>query len=505
MKVWKEKLQNLPSIFYYLVAGIGLGVGTVLPWLWWLVIPGITLFLWTIIHTKSWSKAFFGGWLAFTIKLLFAQSYYLTTFPIKWIDLALGKLEFLVIGFYWLTVALAIGLSGALLAVVLYFIVKRFVPGLFILSALIFWVPAEILGALFFSVFTYGSGGTLNTLYTFGYSGYLLAQHPLIFKLASFGGVFILSFTTVLLGVILYYCLSNYKNQPVLLKVILVLGLVFIGTIWWPTDNSSITKTGVTVAVVDTRFGGDAYFALPIKEREELRVKQLLEATKSALKTGAEYVVMSEDSRYLPNDDSLEKNYALFRFQQGNPEAIVIDSSFAPILPTNIALRVNIYDGKAKTAYAIDKQNLVPQGEFMTNFVYFGFFKLIQSADIVDKINKRLNYRPGPLNDQRKFPNYIPGILFCFSEADPLAVARLVKERDLPFVAHPISHAWFHSPYSLWFQFDTMLRIQARWNKTAIISAGNMVDGALYDQAGEKIMPEQVSSGDYWTVGLVTL
>lgn len=498
---WWQNLHALPIFSYYLVVGVCLGVGVVLPWLWWLVVPGVALFLWTINRTEVWFKAFLGGWLAFTIKLLFAHSYYLTTYPIKWIDLSLGKTEFLVISFYWLTVALAIGLSGGLLAVILSGIAKRFGSGLFILAAVVLWVPTEILGALFFSIFTYGPGGTLNTLYTFGYSGYLLAQHPLIFELASLGGVFILSFCAVLLGSGLYYCWTHYQRYPILLKVVSISVLVFVVTIYLPV-TSVPTKAGIKVAIVDTRFGGETYFAAP--KREELRVAQMMEAIKVALATDAEYVVMPEDSRYTPNYLSPEKAYAFFRFEQADTEVIVVDAGQTAISKTAIALRANIYDGKAKKVYAADKQYLVPQGEFMPNF-FLGVFKLIGLANSIEKIKQKLIYRPGPLFDQSNFPSDIPGILFCFSDADPLAVRRLVKERAMPFVAHPISHAWFHSSESLWFQFDTMLRIQAKWNQTDIVSAGNMVEGALYTKDGQKIKPEEVSSGDYWTVSLVTL
>lgn len=500
---WREKMLVLPVLFYYSISGVCLGIGAIVPWLWWLVVFGIALFLWTVNYDQSGHTAFFGGWMAFSIKLLFAISWFLTTYPIKLIEFSLGRFEILVVIFYWLTVSLAIGLSGGLLAIVLFLIAKRFSTYLCVVLAMIIWIPAEILGALFFSIFTYGSGGTINTVYTFGYSGYLLAQHPLLFKLASFGGVFILSFVAVLLGASLYYCFSYYKKYPILIKVGLSVSLLFIGTIFLPTVSEQ-KEGGIKVAIVDTRIGGDTFYSLVPEEREELRAKQLIEATKTALQTGAEYVVMSEDSRYFPIGFSPDRAYALFRFQQANTDAVVIDAGPAPISPTTVALRTNIYDGKGKKVYVADKQYLVPQGEFMPNF-YLTFFKLFVPSDSIDKFKQKFNYRPGPLVDQSKFPDYIPGIIYCFSDSDPLAVARLVKERKMPFVAHPISHAWFHSPESLWFQYDTMLRIQARWNKTAIISAGNMVKGALYNKDGEKIIPQVVDSGDYWTVSLVTL
>ena len=76
----------------------------------------------------------------------------------------------------------------------------------------------------------------------------------------------------------------------------------------------------------------------------------------------------------------------------------------------------------------------------------------------------------------------------------------MAKERKLPFVAHPISHAWFHSSKILWQQQDVMLRIQARWQGIPIVSAGNMMQGKLYLPNGQIDNGEIIESGDGWNI-----
>jgi hypothetical protein len=135
------------------------------------------------------------------------------------------------------------------------------------------------------------------------------------------------------------------------------------------------------------------------------------------------------------------------------------------------------------------------------------FYVTVLSAlgmrEAVTTIEKKLDYRPGPYVSQADLPSYIPSVLFCFAEADPLSVRRFVSEREVPFIANPISHAWFHSPESLWWQYDAMRKIHAVWNQVPIVTAGNMSTGAWYTTRGEKILPRMVASGEYWTVSLV--
>jgi hypothetical protein len=81
----------------------------------------------------------------------------------------------------------------------------------------------------------------------------------------------------------------------------------------------------------------------------------------------------------------------------------------------------------------------------------------------------------------------------------------LVQGREVPFIAHPISYAWFHDPVSMRHQYDSMLKIQAIWNQVSIVSAGNMVNGVMYTPQGEIIKPRVAAEGEGWQVSLVSL
>lgn len=138
-------------------------------------------------------------------------------------------------------------------------------------------------------------------------------------------------------------------------------------------------------------------------------------------------------------------------------------------------------------------------------YFYIATLSAFGMREAVIEINKKLAYRPGPFATQADLPELVPGILFCFESADPNGVRRLLKERELPFIAHPISHAWFHESKILWQQQDVMLKIQALWNDVPIVSAANMAKGALYTPDGKKVLPVPIASGKSWQVSLIFL
>jgi apolipoprotein N-acyltransferase len=475
-----------------------LGVPFVLPALWFWALFGVALFLFGLQSISSSRSAAVFGVVVFWVKSLFAVSWFLSTYPIEWMDLSLGVFELPVIIFYLSTVALFLSFGGGLLAV-LWQVLKVHVPTFLVpvLFALL-WVGAEILGSVGFSIGTLGAGSTINGMFSFGYLGYALGVHPLLLQGAALAGVYGLSFLGAVLGFGLYVLYQRRSRQQfVLVSISFVLILVLTGVVFKNTAPSYSQKT---VAIIDTQFSG------ALQKRVDgpwYKQTQIEEALSAALALEPDYIILPEDSRFTDAKLTPIGAYRLFRFQSGDATSIVIDSGRVPLGDAGV-LRAVVYDGNQKTAHITDKQYLVPQGEFMPTF-YARTLQLIGMGDTATALGKKLSYRPGPQNTQSEFPDHVPGILFCFESADPRGVRKLLAEREVPFVAHPISHAWFHQSQILWQQQDVMLKIQALWNQVSIVSAGNMMQGALYTKTGEKVIPTPVASGESWRVSVVRL
>ena len=67
---------------------------------------------------------------------------------------------------------------------------------------------------------------------------------------------------------------------------------------------------------------------------------------------------------------------------------------------------------------------------------------------------------------------------------------------------HPVSHAWFNNPKSLWYQLDLMLKAQVRWNKTPLVQASNLSPLKAYDAFGLSLRPEIIYVNPQVVVGL---
>ncbi len=481
-----------------------MGIGFLIPALWVIVFPGLIFYFIGLKQSSHLWQATLGGFTVWTVKSMLTVVWFWNTYPILWIDLGLGKAELPIIGFYWFSVSVFIGVAGIFCSSLLWSI-NHYLKGrwFLILTPLVF-VVSEVLGSFSFSSFLLGDHVKPNVVFSFGYLGYLLAEHEWLIQLARFGGVYLLTLVVVTGGVFLWHWLekSNYDKKSLEMALTILVLLSFSSHLgFYKTDYNEVREGKTKVAIIDTKFGGSDYFKLD--DRESYRVNQLVEALAAALAQEPDYVVMPEDSRYLSQDLSPTASYAKFRFQQSDPSAVIVEAGPVNLALGGRALRATIYDGVNKKVYATDKQYLVPQGEFMPVF-YRETLNVLGYSKVARNINNKLQYRPGPYNSQADMPKIIPGILFCFASADPLGVRRLVEERELPFIAHPISHAWFNNPISMWHQFDLMLKIHALWNQVPIVSAGNMVSGALFNSNGEKITGDLMAEGDRWSVSLVS-
>lgn len=500
--IFKLRQHFLP-LGYFISSGVLIGLCFIWPTFWVAVFPGIILFIMGLRQTHSLVRVLFYGFLAWTIKASFVMFWVWSTYPILWVDMGLGKAELPVIGFYWLTISIFLGLGGAVAALGLWVSNRLLKPIWLLLFAPLVWLAAEVLGAYSISLFTLGEYIEINKVFSFGHVGYLLAEHEWLIQLARWGGVYFLTLIIVFIATLLWFYIGKAKFSSIAMQVtLLVLVIIFVsGQIEFREKIIADTESKTTVAIIDTEFGGEKYFNLP--NREQYRVDKIIEALASAIKQEPDYVVMSEDSRYQDPNLSPGQSYARFRFQQGDPEAVVIEAGPVNLKEGGKVVRSYIYDGLEKKVYGADKQILVPQGEYMPSLYthllsLFGFSK---EAKFVDSI---LSYRPGPMVSQAEFPKHLPRVLFCFNSADPFGVRKLVEQREVPFIAHPISYAWFHDPVSMRHQYDAMLKIHAVWNQVTIVSAGNMVSGLMYTPQGEIIKPTIVAEGEDWQVSLVS-
>ncbi len=474
-------------------AGVLLGAGFVFPYLWGVSLIGGLFFLWLSKESRSFQEMILGSWLAWSVKSLLAVSWFWSVYPIEWLPLSPGIGQLSLVFLYWLTAGILLGSGGALVALVLGVISKPNRNNLNKFSLLIFplaWVLGEIGGSIIFSIFTLGPGGSINSSFSFGYIGYLFTESELLLMFAKVAGVYGLSFIFAVFSVFAYKAVTrgSYLRYIFLGVALTAYSLSFFGGIEevLPTD-------GKRVIIVETWFPSRLSLSL-----EGLRDnRQSLEAAViSALAENPDHIILPEDARFFDQSrPSITKQ--LFAIRYDNPTAALLDTGRFETEEGAI-LQALFYNGPEQRVEKLHKRYLVPQGEYIPT-LYRGLLKTLSSdSEIGAKLNE-ISYKVGPLTDQSEVAENLPGVLFCFESADPLGVRRILLERnEVPYIAHPVSHSWFHEPHILWHQFNSMLQVQAVWNGVYIVSAANQATSHVYTPSGDILTAQEIKSGDHW-------
>ena len=353
------------------------------------------------------------------------------------------------------------------------------------------WVFLEVAQAYIFSLYSLGNGGYLNANFSFGYLGYVLTESNIFLSLSQFGGVYLLSCIAATLCIGLFMFLRRYilfAKYIVSSVVMLFLILLFI-----PMSYGEFSPSGKKIIVIETYF--DAAFFIQ-ENQEEIRQQEIKNAVAQALAQQPDFIILPEDSRFseafVTQDDMYD--------WASNTEAVIIDSGAVNHGEETLVLRANIHDLRTNDTFFLDKQYLVPQGEYPPTLSEKALSLFLSDEDMTS-LNSTLQYRIGVYTNVEKIPRDIPVILFCFESVAPLNLKHLLQEkRDAPFVAHLISHSWFHNPKALWYQLDNMLLIQSVWQKIPIVSAANMAQSKMYMPTGEIGLGAQIESAQYWSL-----
>jgi apolipoprotein N-acyltransferase len=484
--------------WWWVISGLLLGVGFVVPFLWPAGLAGVVYFLYLLQQDVPLKEKLLGAWLSWTIMAGFSVGWIWSTYPVDWLPAEMGSIQLVLIFTSWFMTGVSLGFGAVAMVLIAVFIKQQLnLPAwsLYFLLYPILWLFAEIVGSLAFSIFFYGTGGVVNTAFSFGYAGYLLAEHEVFLQLARAAGVYGLSFIFVLMaGGILFFRAELLRRWPlVLVCSICVFAVGFVPL--FQTSNLKVVD-GHDILMVDTQFSS----RLGSSElgQKQMRAK-LEEAVAFALTQESGYIVLPEDSRYFDQSRPPSSVKAVFKIKYNEPEVVIIDSGRATV-GSQTVLQSFVYNGLDDSVDRFHKRLLVPQGEYVSA-VYEKILRWAGRGNFLDFYAQGLSYEVGPWTSQSSGSAQTPGILFCFESFDPQGVRTLTKERpNMPFVAHIASHAWFHEPKTLWSQTETMLRVQALWNQQYIVSVGNMMPGMAYSPSGALINPEVIESGDGWEV-----
>jgi len=486
-------MELLKKFIQWSALGIGMGIGFVIPVLWPVGLIAIALFFSFLLNTTALKTLVVGSVYIWLLKYLLALIWYWSVYPIDWVPIDPGAAQITVIFLYWFTSAVWLALGGGVLAAVFYLIKKPVHNQIVLFLTFPFlWVLSEVSGSYIFSIFTNGTGGFVNIHFSFGYTGYLLAEHAILIHLSTFFGVYGLSFLFVALSVGFLACFQSHYNKYFLPSLGL---LILIVTAHIPASRSQKTYSEyVTVSIIDTQLSAQE---LSNETERTLITNEIHEAVFAVLETESDYIVLPEDSRVFTDFINNDSVLSYIQFRNQTTETTIIDSG-PTITPAGNIVSAYVIDPENNQYTTVQKKYLVPQGEYIPT-LYKQALSLFLASTTLQEITNGINYISGSETIQKEISGQAPGILFCFESVSPLSVRNLLAERPtIPFVVHPISHSWFREPKILWQQLDSMLRIQAIWNDVHIVVAGRNAPGKLILPNGEIITPNYTREGNRW-------
>ena len=472
----------------WLLSAFFLAISWFHPWLSWGVIVGAALFWLAVQAANTYKKIF---WQSFFIGMVMSVSVMRWVLHTKLVDLEIASIHLLLFGFL-LAVSVSWGLALGLVGIVSKQLMDR-LPNTFYWFLPVVWLAGEIVFALLFSISSLGPGSELGLYYSFGYIGYQLLNTPFFDGLAMFGGVYALSLLAASLSAVLYLVLSNYRSDR-WRRLAWFSAVIFLaGWLYQVSNPLAYEPAGLKVIAIDTAF--NSRWADETYDNAE-KADLLKEAVITALQEKPDLVILPEDSRLVSGFASRE---ALLDWLIANQlqEVLLIDSARTQNLSGGVILRAFIFSTEEKQVYAIDKQRLVPTGEYWP-YAVSAAFKLSLGSGIKDVLANTANYRPGPLSGYDNMPEKIPGILFCFESVDPFGVWKLSQARELPFVVHLVSHSWFLETDSLQRELDLMLKAQSLWSGKAVVTAANMSQSQLYLPDGSIETASPFAVGENW-------
>lgn len=474
-------------LYYGKWAAIGSVFGTAFlhAWLWWLVLPALVLSVISAEAAPSPKQAFIGGAVAGSVKMLFVMNWLWTMGFGDLLRMSSFFALVFAIAFVWLGTSLSMGIPFGMFTLTAHKLKRVRSRYVFLPLAV---VASEMIGSVCFGLFTLGATSALVSLdFTFGYLGYPLAHHQWLGMAAIVGGVYALSAFAVvvsLLGVQLCRQAAAWSaTHRFALGGVLLLSIASGYVV--PLAHSGDTRVGAVYTFYTAN--NEAAKQARINEQNSIRF-----AVREGLLAGADYVVLPETVSVF-NDHADAKPILTFLHEYSDKPVVLIDSFVEGQAGQSANVAAAIYDSGSDTSHTVHKQYLLPYGEYFPYHMSL-LFKLagITSEKVLEN---RIVYKEGDASPVET-PAVWPRVLFCSENISPFRAFARTREREVPFIAHMVSHGWFNDPDTLWNQLDMMLKTNARFAGVPLVQAGNNTPPRAFDRYGRPIVPEVVYTSD---------
>lgn len=352
--------------------GMVAGFGILLPSVWFLVVIGLSLFLYEVWYrTPSIREACVKALLFGTLYGALALWWLWHVLPMPGIEVSM-HIQSVVIGLLWIVCALVCGLSLTLIAAPLYLIRTHTVASI---GAAILLVGSEYVRMWLFGILALGPGSLLGAHFSQTSIGYALAESSLL-PLSILGGIWILSGTLTLVAAALAlvgrWVVERRATSAIHVSIGCVAFVAGLST-YLGTHNSVVLSQPLSVVVIG------AHSADGQQGTDILKII-------AANETKVDLIVMPEGDRFHTPDAELATIF---------DERVLIVSSHHPKKEEGYVSEMTFQWSDTGTIATYRKQFLMPQGEY-TPYVASALYSFIAELG-------------GPAVERLATPRLVPG------------------------------------------------------------------------------------------------
>lgn len=467
------------SVLPGLVAGICIGIGFPMPFLWPLSIVGIAVLLYAVFMVQRTSQAFFVGYQSGMIVTLCVFVHFLFgIFPFDWFGIESIFLQYTLIIASWFFIALVFGLCTAVCVASIHVLASRTWFDLLLVPSI--WVTFEWFSSAVFYLVMYGAGSFPGPHFTLHWIGYLLVEDPSLLQLSSIGGVYLLSFTLVFLGTLVYR-LAVTDTHRIYYSALVALVIVFwvVGHILIPQGSETAdTNPSLHVGVISR------YLEPRDVQNESFRTARFDELfSLVAPLRGIDVLIFPENATFVRELRKYSEKIELLKMIGNNGTGPLVIDSEDFMDENGIHAAVHFYRDETTTFGS--KQFLQPFGEYIPS-AYLFLIRMLKGTDFAQSLSANRNYVPGSDIPIRLYKNVVLAVRFC-NEVMSTELYRQQTYDGAEVLINISSLSWFHGSSGVFNQMQRIAKVRAVENRRWYLQSGNMASAFILDPYGRII------------------
>ena len=456
-----------------LIAGGIIGGASLAHLLPWPFVFVSTLALYSLIYSTTYSPRFMflAGWLGGFAFMGTTIYWWFNSYPLDWAGVTDPTQGLVITAITWFVIAASTSVFIGAWCVVAHLCIRRTWTDILFVPAV--WVLFEWVRMWGFNFITWGSGSVPVPYFSFGMLGLGLARSNALLHLASFGGVYMMSFVAALISFLVWVSITrrfDIVGQRTS-HVLIVLSLLFyVSLAIIPLHHAGTTLNVATLSM-------DVPATLTVSPAQNASNIAVIKAKLAALATEQplpDVIVVPEDMRFLQtlnNDGEDPQRYLQSLF--GTHEVLLIDSGRVDTF-AGVYSRVSFFSSLSGEIATRDKYIVIPFGEYIPSVMRWG----LEVAGMQDELKSdeaNRDYLPGG----EPLPVMYHGAALIALVCSEMLSPSLYYETSLGSVnsifINLTSLSDFHHGSNPFLELRDMVIIQSTWGNAPYFQSSNGV------------------------------